>query len=165
MLSSPKLYEWEYFLQSVLNLFLGNWLVIVKIDWRFPSLKRNIVFRGHYFILFWYNFMFNLQYITKWNSFPNLLHCKQRLSFLECGWICFISDIHRLSVMVFNANFNTRFQPYRSGQLYWSWKPKYQEKTTDLPQVSDNIYHTMFYLLHLAINGIKVSDASYWLHK
>ena len=52
--------------------------------------------------------------------------------------------------MVFNATL-TRFQPYRAGQLYWSWKLEYQEKTTD------KLYNIMLYRLHLAMSGIKLT--------
>jgi hypothetical protein len=48
--------------------------------------------------------------------------------------------------MVVNATFKNILAMYCGGQFYWWRKPEYQEKTIDLPQVNDKLYHITLYI-------------------
>ena len=44
--------------------------------------------------------------------------------------------------------------------FFWWRKQEYQEKTTDLLQVTDKLYHLILYQVQLATNGVETRNLS-----
>ena len=63
---------------------------------------------------------------------------------------------------MFHATFKI-FQLYRGGQFYWCKNPEYPQKTTDLPQGNDKLYHILagFELTTLVMIGTGIFKSNY----
>jgi hypothetical protein len=68
--------------------------------------------------------------------------------------------IFSLSTSTVIVDWKSNKNIYYDGQFYWWRKPEYPEKTTDLSQVTDKLYHIMVYTSPWTHN---ISGDRHWL--
>ena len=80
----------------------------------------------------------------------NLIYSYSSVNHIDLVWFCSWCLTPLLTI----------FQLYRHSQFYWLRKPEDPEKTTDLPQLTEKVYHIMLYRVHIAMNGIRTHSVS-----
>ena len=70
---------------------------------------------------------------------------------------------HAMSLTVLQGFNNISVTSWQS-VLFWWKKPQYPVKTTDLPQVTDKLYHIMLCQVHLALDRVRTHNFSGDMH-